>query len=180
MNTQYTIEQIQRDAEMRIAAIRQAERELAATIAANALSEQQQAERRQAEERRRAELAEFQAGPLDDARMGFSELHERAAQLRYLVEESERLHLLIIEGATVLATDAYNATDALISAAAAIGIDPDEALQDAGADGLRFHLPAWLRTINPGKWLVTPGIDAGTLYQYGRAKHAELMRKQKR
>lgn len=179
MNATYTIEQIQRDAEIRIEKIRQAERDLAAAIAANALSEQQQAERRQAEERRRAELAEYQAGALDDAKENFAELHERAGQLRYLVEESERLHTLIIEGAQSLATDAYNATDALISAVAAIGIDPDEALQDAGADGLRFHLPAWLRTINPGRWSVAPGIDAGTLYQYGRAKHAELLRKKR-
>lgn len=179
MNTAYTIEQITRDAQIRIEKIRNAERELAATIAANALSEQQMEERRQAEERRRAELEEFQNGPLDDAKMEFANLHERAGQLKYLVEESERLHLLIIDGAQSLAKDAQNATEALICASAAIGIDPDEALDEAGADGLRFYFPEWLREINKGRWAVTPAVYGGTLYQYARGRHAELIRKPK-
>lgn len=150
----------------------QAAREVAALAALTEQIQQSEAEalRVDAERNRLALIANFENGALADARATFTELNERAADLRTLIAQCERMHEAIATAALGIQNDAYAAVDALVGALPERNAESaTDALQSAGADGLRAAVPGWLLAIWPRRWLTAPGTSADALYQYARA-----------
>lgn len=54
-----------------------------------------------------------------------------------------------------------------------------DCLMRAGADGLNFSLPAWLQRMNNQRWMVPPSVNAGLLYNLGRALAAERVKRKR-
>ena len=156
--------------------------EMAALAVLTAQLEQSAAERARvdAEQRRAAALAEFEAGALATATATFADMAERIAQLRNMARQAEDLHSAIVAGALELQKEAVATVKMLIEALPEPAPESaSEALARAGADGLRYSLPGWLKTLNEKRWLSWPAVDGWTLEQLARG-FANERQKQKR
>lgn len=150
--------------------------EMSALAALTAQMEQSEAERLRvdAEQRRAAARAEFEQGALAAAQITFADMAERIAQLRAMARQAEDLHSAIVAGALELQKDAVNTIKMLVDALPEPSADnASEALQRAGADGLRYSLPGWLKTLNEKRWLSWPSIDAWALTELAKGLASE-------
>lgn len=156
--------------------------EMAALAALTAQLEQSEAERARvdAEQRRQQAQVEFEQGALAAAQLTFTDMAERIAQLRDMARQAEDLHQQIVASALELQRDAVATVRMLVDALPEPSADAaNDALSKAGADGLRYSLPGWLKTLNEKRWLSWPSIDAWALTELGRGL-ANERQKQKR
>lgn len=162
-----------------------AEQANAEMAALQALTEQialSEAEQRRvaAELERQHAIEEFENGALPCAMLTFADMHERVQSLRVLVNEAQDLHERIISETAELQRDADIATRTLVEAMPVPAEDAaTDALMRAGADGLNFALPAWLQRMNNQRWLIPPSVNAGLIYNLGRALANERVKKKR-
>lgn len=144
-----------------------------------AVSEAEQA-RVDAERSRQHAIEEFENGAMPAAQLSFADMHERVQSLRALVNEAQQLHERIITETASLQRDADRATRTLIDAMPEPSDDAaSDCLMRAGIDGLNFALPSWLVRLNNQRWLVPPSVNAGLIYNLGRALAAERQKKKR-
>lgn len=162
-----------------------AEQAVAEMAALQALTEQialSESEQRRVDAERARQLAieNFEQGALQAAQLSFADMHERAQSLRALVTEAQQLHERIIAETASLQRDADIATRTLVEAMPEPDADgATDCLMRAGADGLNFSLPAWLQRMNNQRWMVPPSVNAGLLYNLGRALAAERVKRKR-
>jgi hypothetical protein len=160
----------------------QANAEMLALAALTAQIEQSEAEKSRvdAEQRRQSAIDEFKANALACAQLSFADFHERANGLRAMARQAEDLHEQIISETAELQRDADMATRTLVDAMPEPSEDgASDCLMRAGIDGLNFSLPAWLQRMNHQRWMVPPSVNAGVIYQLGRALAAERQKKKR-
>jgi len=162
-----------------------AEQANAEMAALQALTEQialSEAEQRRvaAELERQHAIENFENGALPAAMLTFADMHERVQSLRALVNQAQSLHEQIITETAELQSDADIATRTLIDAMPEPSDDAaSDVLMRAGVDGLNFSLPSWLQRLNNQRWMVPPSVNAGLIYNLGRALAAERQKKKR-
>lgn len=152
---------------------------LQALTAQIALSESEQ-QRVDAELERQHAIENFEQGAMPAAQLSFADMHERVQSLRALVNQAQSLHEQIITETAELQSDADIATRTLIDAMPEPSDDAaSDVLMRAGVDGLNFSLPSWLQRMNHQRWMVPPSVNAGVIYQLGRALAAERIKRKR-